>query len=590
MDEILPEPVYFGPTDAPIFGWWHPPISPSLDTGVILCASFGREEVSAHRSLRELARRLAKAGLPVVRFDYAGSGDSSGDERGKDVVHAWTGSVDAAADELKRLSGVTKIAIVGLRLGVMLGWQAALGRTDVTAFVAIAAVLSGRAFVRELKVLQAASSSVDGLASNLDILESGGFVLNATTRDAILAMDLRSPDRAPAAKLLVIDRDDLPAHDPWVANLRKLGCRVEHRRLPGYVEMMQDPHRSSIPSALLDAAAMWLASTASSFAVSCVNATPLLSQTARLPGLNEQAVWVEADAGRLSGVIGLPTGVGKPSDAVLLLNAGATRRTGPSRMYVDLARLLARRGYAVLRLDISGLGDSGARAGAIENVVYSQTAIDEVACAARYMRDTLGVERCQAVGMCSGAYHAFKAAVRGVPLNAVVAINPLTFFWNEGSLLETGLKEHQVVMEMARYRSDLLATERWLRLARGEVVASRLVSMLWKGLISATDGPRRDVARRLQWPLKDDLALEVQAVISRGTSLKFVVSDGDPGEQLLRMQGGALVRQMLREEKITMHRVANGDHTFTRLAPRTVALALISELIGPEILDPHRST
>lgn len=64
--------------------------------------------VGSHRQFALLARRLAAAGIPVLRFDYAGMGDSSGPlpdfmAAGEDVGAA----IDALHQQLPDLQGVT---------------------------------------------------------------------------------------------------------------------------------------------------------------------------------------------------------------------------------------------------------------------------------------------------------------------------------------------------------------------------------------------------------------------------------------------------------------------------------------------------
>src|SRR5262249_22375944 len=140
----------------------------------------------------------------------------------------------------------------------------------------------------------------------------------------------------------------------------------------------------------------------------------------------------------LFGVVTSPAGgvIEAPTRAVLLLNSGAVTHVGPCRVYVTLARALARLGYVVLRMDISGLGESPTRPQATENLVYSPYAMQDIAAAIDYLQQTWDVGEIQAAGICSGAYHAFKAAVADMGLRRVVMINPLTFFWKEGMSLE----------------------------------------------------------------------------------------------------------------------------------------------------------
>ena len=49
--------------------------------GVLIVPSFGWEDVCSYRPLRFLARTLADEGIPAMRFDLPGTGDSSGDAR-----------------------------------------------------------------------------------------------------------------------------------------------------------------------------------------------------------------------------------------------------------------------------------------------------------------------------------------------------------------------------------------------------------------------------------------------------------------------------------------------------------------------------
>ncbi|MBL8674219.1 MAG: alpha/beta hydrolase, partial [Rhodospirillales bacterium] len=96
------------------FGWLHPAAG---SRGVVMCAPLGYEELCTHRPWRGLAERIAAAGMPVLRFDYRGAGDSEGCDLDPARLRAWLDSVKAAVAWMKARAGVTEIAIVGLRLG-----------------------------------------------------------------------------------------------------------------------------------------------------------------------------------------------------------------------------------------------------------------------------------------------------------------------------------------------------------------------------------------------------------------------------------------------------------------------------------------
>lgn len=98
---------------------------------------------------------------------------------------------------------------------------------------------------------------------------------------------------------------------------------------------------------------------------------------------------------------------------VVFLASGVRSRRGPCRLYVRFARRLCEAGYAVLRYDPPGIGDSP---GAMETLPgYKRQFLDcteHVASVLDYFRDAAGVERVGLVGLCGGAYSAMVAAAR----------------------------------------------------------------------------------------------------------------------------------------------------------------------------------
>ena len=77
------------------------------------------EYTHAHWAVRRLACLSAEEGFHVFRFDYAGTGDSWGDGSIASVDR-WIDDIAAAAAELKTVSGLDRLSIVGLRLGAAL--------------------------------------------------------------------------------------------------------------------------------------------------------------------------------------------------------------------------------------------------------------------------------------------------------------------------------------------------------------------------------------------------------------------------------------------------------------------------------------
>lgn len=79
MPNVNEEAVQFQSVDALLYGIVHVPEQLSSDTGVLILVGGPQYRVGSHRQFVELARGLARNSLLVMRFDFAGMGDSSGD-------------------------------------------------------------------------------------------------------------------------------------------------------------------------------------------------------------------------------------------------------------------------------------------------------------------------------------------------------------------------------------------------------------------------------------------------------------------------------------------------------------------------------
>lgn len=582
MSALPAQPFYFGPEGNRLFGWLHLP-SPEAHRGlgVVVCNPFGFEEVCAHRSLRQLAMAFSGAGWPSLRFDHAGCGDSEGDEFAPDVPARWLAGVNAAIDTLKAAAGVQQVVLLGVRLGATLAALAGAGRDDVAGLVALAPVVRGRGYIRELTMLGQGGGTA--VASRADVLESAGFVMARATEEHLSQLDLRRLERAPAPRVLIVPRDDIDDGLDWQTPLKALGAEVQIERLPGYAKMMEDPQRTEAPQRMIEGVVQHLRRWDEALALQPVTPRPLpVEQVLSLPAaaVQERPVQVPTrDATPLFGVLTEPTDAalqpGRP--AVLMLNSGAVHHIGPNRLWTRLARQWAARGVTVLRIDLSGVGDSAARPGAPENVVYSAHAMQDVSDALAYLRGTKGAGECHLLGLCSGGYHAFKAAVAGQPVASSTVINPLTYFWHDGDTLRD-VKDYELGELASRYRDKVFTREPWLKLLRGQLDARVIVQVGLRRTWGHVEPYLLRLARRLRIPLRDDLAGELAQAVRQGIRLRFVFAAHAPGYDLLRKQGGSAIDRLIERQLASLDFVSDADHTFTRLEARERLVALLDRL------------
>lgn len=128
--------------------------------------------------------------------------------------------------------------------------------------------------------------------------------------------------------------------------------------------------------------------------------------------------------GRHDSLVGILTSA--PSEReripVVLLGAGIIHKVGPSRVSVNLARSLARRGHPVFRFDLSGIGDSVRSPGdSLEEVVKA-----DIRDAVSFVLEQTSSTRqglCLA-GFCSGADNAFHMAGEDGRVEAVALFDP----------------------------------------------------------------------------------------------------------------------------------------------------------------------
>ena len=595
------EALYIPSGDRQLFAWLHrPPVPAPAGWGLVLAKPFGFEALCGHRSMRAFAGMAASLGIPVLRFDYLGTGNSEEIDASADQIEIWARDVVNAVAELRRRTDVTRVCLLGFRLGALLSALAAR-RCQVDALALVAPVLSGPKYLREARTAQLAAEAAEAAHGGISAsppaavadgaMEVNGFPLSAASVAHLSALDIDAADVAGIADALVIDRSDLPVARDWSqASGAPRGTKVTYHALPGFVEMMlTDPQFASLPLQMLAATRNWLSGLAmvshpawspgdAATFVSRSTVLSLQSGAPRPPGsfdprVSERPVFFGADD-TLFGIVTAPEAAETRRRAVILLNAGATYHIGSSRMYVSLARRWARRGYYVLRMDLSGLGESRARLGCADNNVFPPDAIEDIRAAVEYMQRRYGARELTLSGLCSGAYHSLRAAVAGLPLNRLLMVNAQNYFWDQGMTLE-GLQLAEVVRNPTIYRERIFSARAWKRFLTGRVNIWRIVRIYLQRPVLAVKSRVRDWARAAGIRLRNDLGQELETIIARGVRVVFVFARGEPGIDLLRLEAGSMVSRL--GERCRVRIIDSADHTFSRSGPRQVLEEVLSE-------------
>jgi uncharacterized protein len=217
------QPIAFGPPERRLFGIYHLSQAQAADhrPAVILCNAFGQEAIRAQRFQRALAERLARAGHPVLRFDYFGTGDSMGDDAEGDL-DGWCQDLHTAHQELRRLAATSRIVWVGMRLGGSVALRAArTAPTDLARLILWDPVLDGSRYLAHLRDRHIASlENVYSLPLNpapRDLAddpscyrdEAIGFALSPRLRSQLMALGTESHSwpTTPSDIIVITDPD-----------------------------------------------------------------------------------------------------------------------------------------------------------------------------------------------------------------------------------------------------------------------------------------------------------------------------------------------------------------------------------------------
>jgi pimeloyl-ACP methyl ester carboxylesterase len=265
-------PGYFESSGHQLFGCHHRAAASTPKGGIVICQPAGHEQVWCHRVFRNIAAQLARRGFHVLRFDFAGCGDSSGDIADA-TIEQWVGDVSAAVSHLERIAGVSRPGVIGLRLGATLAALAGSRRSGpdrLDRMILWEPVMAGAAHLTELARVHAAyeedtghTSAVpagrDADTASAPTGEVLGFVYSEPWRKALAEVDLDRLSAPPASRVLLISNGKSPGDTSLEPRLRTLGSHVEVEHCPDPEVWLAEPYKMIIPRFSTNLILSWFA-------------------------------------------------------------------------------------------------------------------------------------------------------------------------------------------------------------------------------------------------------------------------------------------------------------------------------------------
>lgn len=263
----------------------------------------------------------------------------------------------------------------------------------------------------------------------------------------------------------------------------------------------------------------------------------------------EEVVRFETAGETLLGVIARPEDI--DSCGVLILVGGPQYRVGSHRQFVLLSRRLATEGYATMRFDFRGMGDSSGTFPGFENIG------DDVGAAIRaFQRECPGVTRFVLLGLCDAASAAllYWGAIGERRVAGLCLMNP--WVRSEVSLAQAQIKHYylQRLGELAFWQKLLGGRFNVVQSLSGfgQAISRVLGRSRWAGPNSSFQSRMADALRRFPGGV---LLILAGADLTAREFEEYVMTD-------------PAWNGVLAQRNIHCHRVGGADHTFSTQAWR----------------------
>ena len=503
------------------FGWLHEAAyTGGAATAVVLCQGLKTDGLSGYRSFRQLADALAEAGYPTLRFDYPGTGDSCDIDQAE-YLATWQRSVDKAADWIRDHVGATRIVLCGLRFGALLAAITAAARADVVGLVMLAPVLRGRTYMRqlitEMNVRRPADASESGFVAH-------ELQLSEQTVRAINGIDLRNLAIPHRCRTAIFAQSRSRALSDCVDAWQSSGGDVTCDDFTGLEPMLRPNFMIHEAPADVRHIVAWLGATIPPDRGGDHHRRIPQAADLRPPHCIETAVRF-GPGENLYGMLCRPLKPERESLAVVIVNSSGDPHQGSARLGVDLARRFAAAGIASLRMDFAGLGDS-VTPGDAETHVFETDRRADIAAAVDALTK-LGYRQFAVQGLCSGAYHAYHAALADTRIGWLLLVNLPMFQWRKGDAIE--FMSHALnspVQLLPRLRNK----ELWRRvLLQGWAGLRRRFAMQAGWFADRFKAAGQRHAHLFGLPVRPTAALDSLHRLSERARMLFLFAEGDPG-------------------------------------------------------------
>jgi len=213
--------------DGWLFSVRYEPQTNRRQQGVLICNSIGHEHTRSYRNLQQLALRFTDAGFDVMRFDYRGTGNSSG-ECHEISADSLIKDVNTAASYLRQTTSIRYLSMLGIRLGATVAAIVAknsLASAPVDQMILWDPVIEGKNFVDMLdrfhKDTLLNQNRYTHVLRRTDRDQAYGHTMNNQKRSSLSSLRLMDASLEKNRDLVVVSHD-YQANEPGITGLERL--------------------------------------------------------------------------------------------------------------------------------------------------------------------------------------------------------------------------------------------------------------------------------------------------------------------------------------------------------------------------------
>ncbi len=256
--------------------------------------------------------------------------------------------------------------------------------------------------------------------------------------------------------------------------------------------------------------------------------------------------------GKDSQMVGVLSCGGEAADApiAIMFNAGVLHRVGPFRLWVDVARELARKKIPSLRFDIRGLGDS---LSAESGVDLDERGVECLLETLNYLEEKFGKRQFIVLGLCSGADQAHPAAKLDARIRGAVLIDGYGY-----RTKSYHLNHHLMRVTSARRWKNVIKRKLGLGQEPGQLPPSLVV---------------RD------FPDAGRIQSEIIEFLNEGRRLYYIYTAGVPEYFNNKNQFWEMFPKLKPHPGLSYSFYGESDHTFSLVAERRELLQRLVEFV-----------